>query len=295
MNVEWDIPFVLTSPYGDLPFNDYGSPEPVSGVTWKLDPSKCSTLAPIRATNDNRSQRDGSVLHREFTEGYEIRLSGWAMLDDDTPACGADLRNFYQELQRACHALLGNDVVLDGDNARLTWTPAGYGDTRLMLNIRLLEEVAVQIDEAIAEVSVAFKGPLPYAVDGTEQTLTITEGTGSNPGVALNAGNTPEYPNIKVYGPIAGRFELSNAEAGKTFVYDTSLPGAHVILTGHYAFINMFEESIYLDGSGQNLKAGVDVENSDFYALEPGNNTLTLEPGTDSGTVADVIWNNAWF
>lgn len=292
MNVEWDIPFLLTSPYGDLPFNDYANPEPVSGVTLKLDPSKCSTSAGLRLTRDNLSQRDGSIVHREFTEGYTIHLSGWAMLDDDTPACGADLRAFYQELQRAMHALLGNDVVLDGDNARLAWSPAGYGQNRLLTELRVLEEVTVQIEEAIAEVSFALHSPHGYAIDALQQMENITD-IGSSV-VITNGGNTPTYPAILINGLVVGSAEIANAANGKTFVYDTGLPGAQIIGLGDYAFISTFGESVYLNGSGANLKAGVDVEASDFWPLEPGDNLISL-PSGDSGLSVDIIWNDAWY
>ncbi len=291
MNVEWDIPFDLTTPYGVLHLNDFDNPDGVSGVTLKFDPGKCSTSAGIRLTRDNLSQKDGSIIHREFTEGYTIHLAGWAMLDNDTPACAADLRIFWQEVQRAMHALLGNDVTLDGDNARLTWTPTAYGQDRILGNVRLLEEATCQIDEAIAEVAFALHSPYPYAIDATENTETITEGAGSV--VLTNGGNVPTYPNMKLNGLIVGQARVNNETSGKSFVYDTGLPGAQIIGLGDYGFVGTFLENIYLNGAGANLKAGVDVEQSDFWALEPGDNTITVEG--DSGITVDVIWNDAWY
>ncbi len=288
MNVEWSIPFAITTPYGTLPLN---SEEIVSGVTLVLDPAKCGTSAGIRLTRDNISQGDGSIIHREFTEGYVMRFGGWLMLDKDTPACDSDLRSIWEEIQRHLHSLLGNDVPLDGDNARITWQPTGYGDTRLLGNIRLLEEAVATLDGGITDVAFAIHSPYPFAVSGTEQMETVTEGAGSI--VITNGGNVPAYPNMKLNGLIVGQARVNNETSGKSLVYDTALPGAVVIGLGDYGFVGTFAQNIYLNGSGLNLKPGIDVEQTDFWTLEPGDNTISLEG--DSGITADIIWNDAWY
>jgi hypothetical protein len=292
VNVEWGIPFVLTTPYGVLNINDYGNPMADSGVTLKLDPSKCGTSAGIRLTRDNRSQKDGSIVHREFTEGYTIHFGGWLMLEPDVPACDADLRAAWDEIQLHMHVLLGNDQHLDGDTSRLTWQPTGFGDTRLLGDLRLLEEAQAAVGEAITEVAFALHSPYPYAISGTENTETLVDVGAS--AVITNGGNVPTFPVFKIHGPIAGMAQLTNVTTGHTFIYDTALPGASVIDVGDYGLVGTFAENIYLNGAGLNLKPGVDVEQSDYWPLAPGPNTVQIENG-DSGVTIDVIWNDAWY
>lgn len=291
MNVEWDIPFTITTPYGDLTIGDFSNPEPLSGVTLALDPGKCGTAAGLRLTRDNIPQGDGSIIHREFTEGYTMKFGGWAMLDRDTPACAAELRVFWEEVQRHMHVLLGNDVPLNSDNARIGWQPTGFGDTRLLTNLRILEEAVASVEDVITTVAFALHSPFPYAISGTEQTTPAQEGGGSV--VVTNGGNTPAFPNFKIYGPLVGFVQITNVTSGKTFVYDTALPGASVIAGGDYAFVGTFAQNIYLNGDEDNLKPGVDVQQSDFWTLEPGDNTITVDG--DSGVQVDIIWNDAWY
>jgi Siphovirus-type tail component, C-terminal domain len=288
MNVEWDIPFLLTSPYGTFPFNE---PEGISGMTLVLDPTKCSCSAPIRLTADNVSQGDGSILHREFVEGYQMRFGGWIMEAQDQPACAADLRSFWDELQRHLHALLGNDVALDGDNSRVQWTPTDYGQDRLLAELRLLEEAVAAYDGGVTSVTFAIHSRFPFAVDALEQTQRVEEGGGSE--IVVNGGNAPAYPLFKFYGPIAGEVQISNLTRDQTWIYDTALPGASVILVGDYGLAGTFAQNVYLNGAGANLKPGVDVEQSDFWTLAPGPNTISVDG--DSGVQVDIIWNNAWY
>lgn len=281
MNVEWNIPFELTTPYGTFPLNDAGG---TSGVSFVLDPTKCAMFAGIRETSDPKPQAHGSILHREFSEGFSMRLGGWIMLDRDTPACDADLRAGVDELQLHLNALYGADHDLDGDNARIQWTPSSYGQDRLLGDIRLLEELVPTFDPAggPTEFSFAVHSPFPYALDQAE-TITSLSATISNPG------NCVVYPNFKVHGPVSS-FLIINETTGQVISYDDSFPGAVPIGGGDYAFIGCFANNIFLNGSGSNLMAGIDVETSEFFGLYPGPNQITI----DGGVTAEMIWNAGW-
>lgn len=291
MNVEWDIPMELLTPYGTLPFND----EIGGGNTVQLllDPARCQTSAGIRLTRDPFSQRDGSIVHREFTEGYAVHMAGWIMADQDTPACAADLRETWETLQMHLHVLLGNDPggVLTGDNNRLIWTPSGTGGVnRLLGDVRLLEEAQTSFDAGITQFAFALHSRFPYAISITEHTESISQGSST---VLANGGNVPTFPNFKIYGPLAGFAQITNETTGQTFVYDTALPGASIIDVGDYGFVGTFAENMYLNGAGLNLKPGIDVEQSDFWPLVPGNNNVSVDG--DTGISIDVIWNDAWY
>ncbi len=279
MNVEWNIPFELLSPYGTFPLNSAGG---TSGVSFVLDPTKCAAFAGIRETSDPMPQAHGSIIHREFSEGISMRFGGWVMLDRDVPACDADLRAAFDELSLHLHALYGADHVLGNDNARVTWSPTSAND-RILADIRLLEELTPTFDPAggPTEFTFAVHGKYPYALEEGE-TQTALSATISNPG------NCVVYPNFKVYGPCT-TFTLTNEETGQIILYDSGLPGAVAIGSGDYAFVGCFANNIYLNGDQVNLMAGVDIEFSEFFGLYPGSNQITITDAT-----ADMLWTPGW-
>lgn len=284
MNVEWDIPFTLTSPYGILDLNVIDG---TAGAAFVLDPTKCLAFAGVRSTIDPMPQAHGSIVHREYSDGYSMRLGGAIMLEKDVPACGADLRAAWDALQLHLHALLGGDaasgIVLSGDNNRLQWTPTDYGQDRILGDVRLLEELTPTFDPAggWVDFSFALHSPFPYAVDQHEDSPSL-DVTIDNPG------NCVVYPNFKVYGPTTD-FVISNVTTGQEIRYDSSQPGGVAIGGGDHAFIGCFANNIYLNGASTNLMAGIDIENSEFFGLIPGTNVLEI-----SGATADVIWNAGW-
>ena len=119
-----------------------------------------------------------------------------------------------------------------------------------------------------------FDSPFPYAIDFTQE-----DDTTSGSIVLNNTGNTPFYPVFKVTG--GGAFTLSNDTTGFAIVYTGSYSG--------YAEIDTFRNTIYENGNGANLKDGLDVENSDFFSLVPGNNVISISGGT-----VEILWQAAW-
>lgn len=278
INVEWDIPFQLTTPYGTFLFNQQ---EYATGLYFLLDKTKCSAFRGLRATTDPMPQASGSIVHREYADGYSMRLAGWIMETADIPACNADLRAGWDQLSLHVNALLGDVLDLDGDSARIQWTPTDYGQDRLLGDLRLLEELTPAFDGAITEFSFAVHAPFPYAVDQTQHTdaLDIT---------IDNPGNTVVFPNFKVYGATSG-FGITNVTTGQAIIYDAAQPGGLPIDGGDYAFVSCFGNSIFLNGSGTNLLAGLDIESSEFFGLVPGENIIEV-----AGATADMIWNAGW-
>ena len=92
MIVEWEAPFVLTSPLGSLDFN-----VEVDGLLWLLEPKACRHSMPMRVVSDNVPQDDGEVHHRRFRGGMAVQLvlglyevpDGWQLGDDVQAACGS--------------------------------------------------------------------------------------------------------------------------------------------------------------------------------------------------------------
>jgi hypothetical protein len=115
--------------------------------------------------------------------------------------------------------------------------------------------------------------------------------------VTIHNGGTAEFlPVFQVNrlngvtgGGAVSAFTITNDTTGEQFVYDSSFPGAIPIPGGHYGEIDSFEETIFEDGNGADLDAGVDELNSLYPRLVTGDNDITVD-----GADADILWQNAW-
>ena len=190
-NVEWDIPFTLTSPEGTLALNA------ATGDRYLLVPQSCDMGADVRAETDNVPQGDGSILHHRFETGYHCNLTIQLWVGEE-PACGEDVRRMLDTLNLHVRALLNA-----GDNeGRLTWLPSGYPTVgaRMLDDIRLNERLVATLDSnGIVVCTFAIDTAYPYAMDLTQTVTNIPSGGASAP--IVNAGTTDFYPVIKVYGP----------------------------------------------------------------------------------------------
>lgn len=283
MQVEWEVPFLLTSPRGTLKFNEQ---EDVTQGYFLLDPSKCSAVSASRATFDQVAQRSGTILHRQYREGYILTLGGGMFQAKDNAACGALLREMWDILGLHTNALECEIAVDEDDVAdrRIQWTPTGYGQDRILTDIRLNEAPTETVD-GFTTFQFSVHSPWPYAIDQTETTTPVANGANVT---ITNPGNCPIWPNFKVYGA-ATDFTYSNLSYGFQLAYSSSFQGAEAIGGGDYAFFGHFANNVFLNGNSDNLIAGVDFINSDFFPLLPGDNVVHI-----TGAHMDVIWNAGW-
>lgn len=265
---EWaEIPFTLTSPYGDLVLND------TAGLRFVLIPSGCDMGAPLRVTKDNVPQGNGSILHRRFEEGYQcsLTLMFWR---DKKPACGDDLVIMLDELNKHVRGLLNA-----GDNqGRLSWLPSGLAAYRMLDDIRLLERLQVQApsDGRGTVASFSVDTAYPYAQDLTQQSTALNA-------TITNTGTVAYWPVVKVFGPTSA-FTLTNVTTGELIDYSgTNIPALS------WVEIDMFRNTMYLNGSGANLISSLNMLTSDFFPLDVGANALTI-----SGATATVLWAPAY-
>lgn len=263
---QWNVPFVLTSPYGDLNLNA------ATGDRYLLVQSGCEMGAPLRVTKDNVPQGNGSIMHRRFESGYECTLTMQLWVDDD-PACDDDLVRMVDAINLHARGLLNA-----GDNqGRLRWSPTGQNE-RMLDDIRLLERVEIQVPESGIGVTVTFAvdTAYPYAQEYTQQ-LTSLNAT------LTNTGTVAYWPVVKVFGNTSA-FTLTNVTTSKQLVYSgTNIPALS------YVEIDMFRNTMYLNGSGANLISSLNMLTSDFFPLEVGANALTI-----TGATADVLWAPAF-
>lgn len=292
--VEWDIPFVLATPEGNLPLNGQDS---VSGGFFMLDQTKCSSSRDMRVTRDDIPQESGEILHPHFTAGYvaTLALELWATVGSEgAPACGEQLVDMWDRLLLHLNSILGDLPMLDA-NGRLYWTPTGKPD-RMLNNVRLLAlPIPTRGTDGLVEASFSVVSEFPYVWEAAE---TVTDLAGGSGGTTIdNTGSADFYPVIRVHGPtndftITNESILDEDGAPLEVVYNASLPGASSIASGHYAELTFFRNTVYLDGDQDNLKKGIDVAATDFFPLVPGENVITVSGYT--GALIEMLWQPAY-
>lgn len=282
---EWDQEFTLTTPQGTIAFN---YPDPTDGF-FLLTKEDCAAAAAIRAEKFDKPQLVGSYLRRRFTTGYVVNvgLSYWS--DPSNPACESSLissRAMNDTLMRHLRSILNG-------GGRLRWTPTGTAD-RILDDLWLLESPSVKVESGLTTVSFTLDTEFPYAIDYTQITTSFTDGS---PTFTLNnTGTAPFFPVWKIYGPTY-YCRIVNNTTGEEFVYDASLPSSPLPITGgNYLEINTFRNTAYLNGNSTNYKSAIDIELSEFFPLEVGNNSITIHgTGTFAAPDVDCLWQAAWF
>jgi hypothetical protein len=276
--VEWDIPFDITTPFGTLELNQPDG----SGRIFRVNQEKSVARRPLRVTTDPLPHADGEIFHDRFSEGYQMQFTIQLWQASDQVACDAALCEMRDELYGHIWSLLRPA----DDGGRITWTPS-CGGNRLLDAVRLLELRDPEIgegEEGLTEITFTLDSPFPYAISEVE---TVDNIAGSE--TLENDGNVTFYPVFKVNGATSG-FTITNNDTGLSYVYDAGRPGAQSIPGGSYAEIDMFRGGIiYLNGNQDNLKPGVDVENSDILYIEAGGNSFTI-----TGANADVLLHDAY-
>lgn len=278
-NFAYPIVFDLTSPYANLSFNQ----QIVGSGIYLLRNSGCSVGPSTRTTRNNIPQADGSIPHHAFLTGTEMVLAIqlWEEQGDTKPACDDMLQEMLDNLLGALRSLLNA-----GDNeGRISWDVYGGGGDRMLDDLRLLVYPTVALnDDGVTEVTVTVDTQYPYAED-LNQVETNVSGTT----VVTNGGNADFWPVWKVNGAFAA-FTLVNNTTGLQIEYDSAQPGASAVGGGDYAEIDTFGGTIFLNGNGADLSAGIVALNSDDFPLVPGPNSITLTGAAS----ADVLVNAAW-
>lgn len=162
-------------------------------------------------------------------------------------------------------------------------------------DVRLLVYPSYQMGN-LGVVTVTLDSQYPYAQqllqtqtpcpDGTPITLTNTGTADYDPVFLVN-----QLSGV-VSGSAVNDFTITVTQGTDVtqFVYSSSFPGAVPIsVGGHYAEINTFANTIYLDGDGANLKAGVDELNSEYPSFPIGTFDVQID-----GCDMDALWAPAW-
>lgn len=305
-NVQWrEIPFFLNAvaPDGDL---SVAQPQVAfnplmlgnDGPQWLVDPDNCQCGAGMRVTRDSVPQSGGDIMHKHFKTGFVFQMAAIAAVikgavsgeggEISGPVCGSDLVDMFDNLMFTLNAMQN----VDGN---LIWQPTGHPD-RAMYSARWLGAdgsggtgfTAVETerdDEIFVGITFALLSPFPYAMDAAQTTTPLG---GSSPVTITQGGTVEFFPVIRVFGPTSA-FVLHNNTTGELLSYSAAFPGASAIPPGQYIEFDFFRNTAYFNGDGANAKPGIDVLNSDFWSLIPGDNELECD-----GASADLLWQNAY-
>lgn len=253
-----------------------------AGPFWRVVPDQCDAGADLRVQDDPLPQTDGYEIHPHFRNGFQLRMA-LQPYDGGAIAIDSVRRQLWENLNAHLEAIRNAD-------GRLQWRPSGYSDDRILDNIRLIERSAVSGSGIVKTVTFAVASRFPYYIDFTQQDIAL-------PATVTNAGNAAFHPVVKVHGPITTGFTLSSStdldEEGnpKQLIYDTSLPNAPTIASGHYIEFDFFRNTATLDGNVNfTPEAGIDWSNSDWFEILKGANAIGF---TGDGT-AELLNNNAW-
>lgn len=272
MIANWSNLTKLTTPSGTLDLNA------AAGDRYLTLNERCDSGADLRTTFDNIPEADGQLNHRQYLTGYKMRLALGLVVDQES-ACGQDAWQMLDAL--AVHI---DELRNPTGDTRIVWHPDGLAE-RMIDQIVLMEKPVVTVEptssDSIVTVTFGVVSPFPYEMSEAEQTPASIAASATE--TLTNTGTTQFWPVFKVNGATS-TFTITNAATGLQIVYDgTAIAG------GHYAEIDCFRGTIYLDGDGANLLNGIDFLNTDFFALVPGANDITI-----TGAGCDVLWNDAY-
>lgn len=273
--LDWSLEFDLTSGIWagstTLPFNtDTTGTFGFSGY-YMLNEQGCALRNTVRSTKEFIPQADGAILHRRFVGGMEMDLAIQLWETPSQPACNDLGQLMLDELMGYLINLLNA-----GDNqGRISWTPDGQ-QARMLDDLRLLSYPAESHNTGIMEVTVTLDTVYPYAADLNQLSAGI-------PDVISVDGNRPTYPVWQITG---SSWTLTNDDTGQQIQFDDSLPGCPDV-GGGYVEIDTLRNTAFLNGSGANMSPGIVMENSDFFMLSPGDNSISGASGT-------YLVNSAW-
>ncbi len=287
---EWENLTTLITPEGSLELNrrDVDPGRPIY-LTIK-DGAESGT--DVRSTSDPVPQGFGTIWHRGFANGYIVKMAVeyWTLGTGGAPVPATELTD--PTAQEMDDLLMRHFRSLFDGGGRILYEPAGL-PVRLIDDLFAIAKPTLSEGQANTSTVLQFGSELPYIIDFTQTTTTLTAGSPTQ--TLDNTGSAPYYPVFKVHGAF-DYFVLENETTGMQIVYDDSLPGAVSVGGGNYIEIDTFRNTVYLNGDQASRKAGIYIPTSDFWTLEPGDNVVTIAgSGTDDGPTTDILWQAAWF
>lgn len=188
------------------------------------------------------------------------------------------------------------DFVFDGitDKLRSFCTLDGYPElpmssdhwalTDFMVSFKSFDPIvysSVQRTATLPAPSITTGAPFPLVFP-----IDFFASTGTD-GLATNGGNVPTYPTATITGPVTNP-RLTNLDKNQVLRFDG------LVLNSGDSIIVDFKERVALSSAGGNFY-GTITSDSDFWTLEPGDNTFRFTADrAASPSTATIHWNDAY-
>lgn len=283
--MEIGSPHTIYTPQGELVFNDFSSsraalgggtaiPSGHSGSGYLIQKISQGDGAGLRNPIDNRPHKQGAIMHR-----FQLLPSIYTIEGVLVANTKADREALADTLRGALYSILQTD-------GRHFFYPSGSATGVRFRTVRLYDMVDISDDtNGIAgpkgfTITLIAADPVGYtfAQDETDYTSGQTK-------AIPNDGNYQTWPVVRVDGPVsAGSVSVVNPVTGFAVVLDPL-----TVANGHYAEIDMLDETVYLDGDSTNLLPSVVLADSDFFSIPEGGGSITI-----NGTTGKVLSNDAW-
>jgi Phage tail protein len=246
-------------------------------------------IPPIRTSSGNYSGRDGAYVGAQFYAGRDISLQGKIFNSNITTL--ESTRSAFQ------NALKGNSVVMtiltNAGNSYIVY--CNLIDFEMPIT-RDLFSAPFKIELLATDPTIydntsggALTASLSRLVSGGMTTPAVTPWVftgGGSPTTINNAGTTNVFPTITLT-DIMNNPVLTNLTTNQVF----SLTGL-VTTTGDTVVIDMRQRTVTLNGSSI---FGLVGALSNWWYLQPGNNSITLTTPNSGDTVSAVVsWRSGY-
>lgn len=270
--MEFSVPYALITPAGTISFN------PGSGDGYYLENVEGLDGGAVRTSLDDLPQHDGTLLHRFFRSGFQVRLTGRIQAN-----AGNTTRRTSEDVLRGYTARLLRPTATElVSSCRLHWTPSGYSDDRMIDAVQLFEPVVITSHPSyganVKQFEFVLASPYPYVEDYSQATQAFASGATHT---VTNAGNVDVYPVIELTGTFTTP-TVTNTTTGETVTFLSGISSPRT------AEVDCFRKSIFTD-LGVDLLGKIDWTTSVFPRLVPGANSLTF-----TGVAGSIKWNNGW-
>lgn len=296
--MEYGVHYRLVTPNRTIVFNDYTEMQRGGQGGYYLSGVSGLDGGALRATVERVPMRDGALIYDAYTSEMQPVLEGrvWATTPERCSDLASQLKNALRDIMRA-----------DGT---LYFLPSGYPERRI--TVRAYDKVTLSGTGPTKRFQLSLVSPddRSYAsVINSQDSSVVTSGgeegllefpfhfpfsfgTASAGGeiTVTSYGEVETWPIFKIYGALSGP-TIYNLTTGEQLGFPGMIIGA-----GDYIEIDTRYETARLNGSvANNMLQWVDIVNSSFFQLAPGDNALRLAGSfPDSNAKLNIQWRDAW-
>lgn len=268
---EIGIPYVITTPRGDLTFNDYTSAD-----HYRIEAVRGMGAAGLRTYVQPLSQADGARVGDTWRGALTPVFTGSIVFSTITQR-----RTLSDKLESWLASILRADGTLK-------WTPTGASQRQR--TCRLLDGPDMPGESGQVLKSFQFTlvcaDPLAYSVTENTSSDIATNGVAVN---ITNGGDVPTWPRIRIHGAVTDPIIKNNTTGKQIKLVGTIANGTYIEIV-----TNPTVRSVALnDGTS---KVGMyDTANSEMWPLEVGVNAVELDGTTPSGGHKAVVYHRDAF